>query len=186
MLDDILIWDRQIFRLLNGLGSPLYDAFWMGVTRIPNWFPLFLLFLVLIVRAFHWKQAVAVCLTLMLLVIGIDELTDLVKVAAGRLRPNNEPELRGMIRVLSSPSDFSFFSGHASFSFALTTAVVLFLRKRFRWVYLFFLWPLLMAFSRIYVGVHYPSDVVTGALMGALLAFLFFRGFRFFSKRYTQ
>ena len=186
MLDDILVWDRQAFLMLNGMGSPDFDGFWVGVTRLLTWSPLYLFFFILVFRAYPWKQAVAVLLTLLLLVLGITELTDLVKDLAARLRPNNEPELRGLARILIQPADFSFFSGHASFSFALTTAVVLFLKEQYKWIYVFYAWALLIAFSRVYVGVHYPGDVVTGALAGTLLAFLFYQAFQYISKPYKR
>lgn len=184
MLDDILVWDRQAFLLLNGLGSPDFDGFWVGVTRLITWSPLYLFFCILVFRAYPWRQALAVLLTLLLLVLGITELTALVKEIAARLRPNNQPGLKELARILIQPADFSFFSGHASFSFALTTAVVLFLKEQYQWIYVFFAWPVLIAFSRIYVGVHYPGDVVTGALAGMLLAFLFYQAFRYISKPY--
>ena len=71
------------------------------------------------------------------------------------------------------------FSGHASTSFAVTTLVFLFLRKNKGWLSMLFIWPLLFSFSRIYVGVHFPSDLLVGAFVGTLLAF----GAYWFSKR---
>ncbi|MDX1314720.1 MAG: phosphatase PAP2 family protein, partial [Eudoraea sp.] len=79
--------------------------------------------------------------------------------------------IKDLIRVLKYPQGFSFFSGHASTSFAVTTLVFLYLRKNKGWLSLLFLWPLLFSFSRIYVGVHFPTDLLAGALVGTLLAF---------------
>lgn len=184
MLENLILWDQKVFIFLNGLGTATYDTFWTTYTHLPNWTPLYLLFAGLIFRTFPWRQAIAICISVVILTGAMDGLTDLVKEAVGRVRPCNEPELRGVIRVLSKPSTFSFFSGHSTFAFSLTTIMVLFLRKKYRWIYLFFVWAVLMAFSRIYVGVHYPGDVLIGALVGTSAGILCYRGFWRLSKRY--
>lgn len=76
------------------------------------------------------------------------------------------------------PGKLQFFSGHAASSFSVTTLMVLFLRKQYRWVYVFYIWPLLFAFSRIYVGVHYPVDILAGAGVGFLTGWGFYRIYR--------
>ncbi len=97
-------------------------------------------------------------------------LTTVVKTYVARLRPNNEPLLHDLIRVLQEPHNFSFFSGHAASSFSVTTFVVLSLRGMYKWVYIFYIWPILFASSRIFVGVHYPGDILVGAGVGVLMA----------------
>lgn len=174
MLERILQWDQDTFVYLNGLGIERYDAFWSIVTDITTWIPLFLLFFLLILWKHPRKEALVMILTTALLLISVLWLTDLTKEFVARLRPNNNEEINTLIRILRSPTNYSFFSGHAATSFSITTLMFLFLRPKFRWVALFFLWPLLFAFSRIYVGVHYPVDILAGALVGALLAFLFY------------
>lgn len=109
---------------------------------------------------------------------------DLTKNLIARLRPNNNEEISSFIRILINPNDYSFFSGHAANSFAITTLIVLFLRKKLRWVYLFYLWPLLFSLSRIYVGVHYPLDLIAGTLVGLLMAFSFYRIYQRFIVPY--
>ena len=100
---------------------------------------------------------------------------EITKNLIARLRPNNNEEISALIRILISPDDYSFFSGHAANSFAITTLIVLFLRKKLKWVYLFYLWPLLFSLSRIYVGVHYPLDLIVGTVVGLLMAVTFYR-----------
>lgn len=175
MLDRLLEWDRDTFIYLNNLGIEQYDTFWSTVTKFPTWIPLLLLFGFLFFRKFTWRQALTIIATLLFMVFFVNTLTDLTKLVVARLRPNNNEEINTLIRILRSPTGFSFFSGHASVSFAITTFVVFFLRHFFKWSYLFFIWPLLFAMSRIYLGVHFPIDVITGAFVGILSAWIFYK-----------
>lgn len=174
MFDKLLEWDRETFIYLNSLGIEKYDFFWSTVTTITTWIPLYLFFLVLFFRAFPKKQALFSILTVVVMFVFVHTLTDLTKEIVERLRPNNDLEINSFIRILKSSQGYSFFSGHASSSFSITTIVVLFLRKEFRWVAVFYIWPLLFTMSRIYVGVHFPIDLMAGALVGSGSALFFY------------
>ena len=125
MIEQIKSWDRELFIWLNSLGIESYDAFWIFVTQIESWIPLFLLFFVLIIYFHKWKKGLVV-VAFVLVTFGITLLfTDLTKEFIGRLRPNNNEQFAGLIRILQKPTTYSFFSGHASSSFAITTFVYL-------------------------------------------------------------
>jgi len=102
-----------------------------------------------------------------------------------RLRPNNNIAINTFIRIVKDPSSYSFFSGHSSSSFSITTLIVLFLRKKVKWSWVFYTWPLLFAYSRIYVGVHYPLDILVGTLVGISSGILFYKIYNRFIKPYT-
>ena len=172
MLESLLDWDKRTLIFLNGLGSETYDTFWSLVTNIGSWTPLFIFFFILIMRQHQRKEGLIISLTVVSLLLITLMLTEFTKDFVERLRPNNDQEIKNLIRILKQPEGFSFFSGHASTSFAVTTLVVLFLRKNRAWFSLLFLWPLLFSFSRIYVGVHFPLDLLVGALVGTFLALL--------------
>jgi len=174
MFKKLLDWDRESFIYLNSLGIEQYDIFWSTVTKISTWIPLFILFGVLFFKYYTKKQAFTIILTVLLTVFFVVTLTDLTKEVVARLRPNNDTEINTLIRILRSPMGFSFFSGHASSSFCITTMVFLFLKKHTKWAALFFVWPLLFSMSRIYVGVHFPIDLIVGALVGILASCLFY------------
>lgn len=174
MFDSLLEWDRETFIYLNRLGVEQYDVFWSTVTTIATWIPLFLLFAFLFFKTFPQKQALYNLLTVILLFFFVLTLTDLTKEIVGRLRPNNDLEINKLIRILKHAEGYSFFSGHASSSFSITVMVFLFLRRKFKWAGIFFIWPILFTLSRIYVGVHFPLDLAVGALVGTLSAFFFY------------
>jgi len=186
MLDRILQWDREAFVYLNSLGIEQYDLFWSTVTKFPPWIPLFVLIIILFFIKFTKREAIAIILTLLAMVFFVATLTDLTKTVVARLRPNNDEEINTLIRILRSPSGFSFFSGHASSSFSIITFVVLFLRHYFKWVYLFYIWPILFVMSRIYVGVHFPIDLIIGALVGMLSAWIFYKLYQLLISPYLK
>ncbi|HLW31937.1 MAG TPA: phosphatase PAP2 family protein [Aequorivita sp.] len=175
MLETLKQWDRDIFVFLNGLGIERFDNFWLFVTQISNWIPLFVFFFFLIFYYYRGKKGLVVAFFLFLTFAITFVFTMMVKDCVARLRPNNVKALGELIRILQTPNSFSFFSGHASASFAITTFVVLVLRKFTSWIYFAFLWPIVFVLSRIFVGVHYPSDIFVGALVGALIAFLCYK-----------
>tara|TARA_R100000935_G_scaffold58911_1_gene99597 strand:+ start:28898 stop:29455 length:558 start_codon:yes stop_codon:yes gene_type:complete len=174
MLQTLKEWDRELFIWLNSLGIERFDSFWIFVTQIESWIPLFLFFFVIIFVKYGLKKGfVVIFFTLVTFGVTIT-FTNLVKEYIARLRPNNVEAMADLIRILQKPTNYSFFSGHASSSFAVTTFVALAIRTYTKWIYITFLWPLIFILSRIYVGVHYPSDLFVGALVGTLLAFLFY------------
>jgi len=173
MLEKLLIWDRETFIYLNSLGIENYDTFWDIGTTISTWIPLYLLFAFLIVTKSPKKANWLKFWTTILMLLFVLLLTGLTKEVVGRLRPSIDENVNTLIRIVKASNGFSFFSGHSAFSFSLTTMVVLFAKDSYKWVYVFYIWPIFLAFSRIYVGVHYPLDLIIGAIVGVLSAHLF-------------
>lgn len=186
MLEQLLQWDRDTFIYLNSLGYETFDGFWSAITNFSNWTPLFVLLIFLVFRKNSKKEAFLQLLTFSIMLILLTLTIFLVKEGVGRLRPCNDPEINMLIRVVRSSRDYSFFSGHAATSFSIATLAILFLRKRFRWIYIIYLWPLLFSYSRIYLGVHYPIDIIVGALVGVLFALLFYKLFLKFKVLYLK
>jgi len=175
MLERLNEWDSKLFIFLNSLGVEQYDDFWIYVTNIKHWIPLYIFLFILYFIAFHWKKALFSSAFLLATFYATFIFTNLVKGLSSRLRPNNNPNLIDIIRILQTPDNYSFFSGHASVSFAVTTFFVFSLKEKYKWIYLTYLWPFIFVISRIYVGVHYPSDIIVGTMVGVIFAFLFYK-----------
>lgn len=184
MFEKLLKWDRETFIYLNSLGIERYDAFWSLITHISTWIPLFLLFIFLLFWKNSKREGGYMALMMGLLILFVLALTHVTKLYVARLRPSNDEEINTLIRILQSPTDYSFYSGHASSSFAITTMLVLLLRNKIKWIWVFFLWPLLFSTSRIYVGVHFPIDIIVGAVVGMLCAWLFYALYKKFKPPY--
>ena len=172
MWEQLVEWDTQTLIYFNKLGSSSYDAFWVFCTQIKNWTPLYALFFFLFLIAFPLKKAIkGISFTLLALGLSIG-LTELVKLVFKRVRPNNLDKLTDQLRILQTPEDYSFFSGHAAVSMAVSLFVIYALGRRFKWIIVCLLWPVLFCFSRLYVGVHYPSDILTGIVIGSVLGYM--------------
>ena len=173
--DELIRQDRELLVQLNALGSDKWDAFWLLVTNQFNWIPLFLFLFFLLFKAYGWKKGIVLVLIAALLVTFSDQLVNLIKNSVMRLRPNNDLELKTIIRALKHPHGFSFVSGHSTTSFAVTVFMVSLLRKHYKYIVFLFLWPMLFAYSRIYCGVHFPIDIFMGMLLGITIGLLFYR-----------
>lgn len=174
-MEQLAQWDTDLFTFLNNLGIERYDAFWIVVTTIQNWIPLYILFFIIFWFSLSRKKALLAILATIAAMATALLATSLVKNSVGRLRPNNVPELEGVIRMLQTPHDYSFWSGHAATSFAITFVVIAVLKHKSKWIYLSLIWPILFSLSRIFVGVHYPSDILVGAIVGCFIAALYYK-----------
>ena len=184
-MEELISLDKELFLFLNGLGSESYDEFWIIITKQLNWAPFILAVFYLIQRKMGWKNLGIVILFLAVLIAFTDQITNLFKYSFERLRPCNDTDVNGIARIIIHRNSFSFFSGHASNSMATTTFIFLLLRKHYKFAFLLFLFPLIFAYSRIYLGLHFPSDILVGYLFGATFGFGFYRLYAFFGKKYN-
>lgn len=175
MWEQLLQWDKEILLYFNNLGSETYDQFWILVTQIKTWIPLYLFFFFLFLKTFPFKKALIAILFSIISVSVSLGLTEMVKMIFDRVRPCNNEQLQASLRILQTPDDYSFFSGHAAVSLTVTLFVILVLRQRYKWIWLSVVWPFLFCWSRIYVGVHYPSDILTGIIVGGILGYSLFK-----------
>ncbi|MBE98390.1 phosphatase PAP2 family protein [Flavobacterium coralii] len=184
MLDWLLELDRDVFVYLNGLGSEGWDSFWLFITKQFNWIPVFAIILYLAFKRLGWKHAVLVIVLVALLITLTDQTTNLIKNTFQRLRPGNDPLLTDIMRAVQKRKSFSFISGHASNSMAVAYFLYRILKPYLKYMGFIFLWPLIFAYSRIYLGLHYPGDILMGYLYGILMASLMLLLYRYLRDKF--
>jgi len=173
-LQNIIQHDKDLFVFFNGLGNENWDSFWLIITNQFSWIPLYLLFFFLIFKSFGWKKGIVFIVLTAAMVAFSDQLTVFIKHSTERLRPCSDPTINDIIRVVLNRNSFSFVSGHATTSTAVSLLMYLTLKEFYKYTIFFFIWPLLFAYSRIYVGVHFPGDVTIGALLGSVIGYVFY------------
>ncbi len=165
--------DTDLFLWLNGLYAPWLDGFMVVITGRDVWIPFYALLISWLAFRYR-KQAIGMVLTLAVAVALSDQTASaLLKPLTHRLRPCHTPGLQTLIHpVMECGGLYGFASSHAANTFALATGLWLLLGRQYpavRWV---FLWAAFVSYSRIYVGAHYPLDILAGAGIGVLAAWL--------------
>jgi undecaprenyl-diphosphatase len=167
--------DRYLFQLINNKWSNSFFDTLMPLVRNANfWIPLYLFLLVFALFNLPksgWFILFTICTAALTDIIS----SHIIKNHIFRLRPCQDPSLIGSIRVLASycPQSSSFTSSHAANHFGLATfASVTLYRYAGKWIYLTYLWAFLIIYAQLYVGVHYPIDVIGGALVGVMAGLL--------------
>ena len=184
MLEKLLSLDVQLFVFLNSLGSAPYDGLWLFITKQLNWIPFFLVLLYVIYKKIGGKQTLYVLLFIAVLILITDQSTNLFKYSFKRLRPCNNTDINSFIRIVKSSNSFSFISGHASNSMAAAMFIYHVLKPYFKYTFFLFLWPLIFAYSRIYLGLHYPLDIFCGYLFGMMTGFFLYKMYQFTQIKY--
>ncbi|MBT6081732.1 MAG: phosphatase PAP2 family protein [Polaribacter sp.] len=174
MLQDIIQIDQNLLIYLNNLGSTKWDSLWLFITNQFFWSPLFILIFYLTIKSYGWKTGGFLILSMIVLVAFSDQFTNFIKNTVQRSRPNNNEEIKHLLRVLINPQSYSFMSGHATTSTFFSVYVLLLLKDNYKYIYLILFFPLVFSYSRLYLGVHFPIDIFVGILIGVTFANLYF------------
>ena len=165
--------DKQWLLALNNDYPAFWDGLMYGISDKLTWIPFYVALIIILIKSLK-KQSWLVILALIVCIIIADQVSSgLIKDLVHRLRPSRNPDLENMVCLLKGyrGGKYGFVSSHAANSFGLAMLTSLFFHNR-KYTIIVFFWAAIVAYSRIYLGVHYPGDVIGGAIVGVGAAML--------------
>lgn len=180
MLEEL---DQQLFLFINSRNSPFWDFVMFTISRIVVWIPLYMAIMYVLARQYR-KKFLLLLLFIIIAVTLSDQVSVFIKNTVERLRPCHLAELEGKVHLVKGHCGgrFGFVSSHAANSFNVAVLSLLLIKRRWFSVSMI-IWAAVVGYSRIYLGVHYPGDVLCGSLLGALIGWFVFTIYKLAEKR---
>lgn len=188
MIEELIELDKRVLIFLNSFHSPLLDPVMIMITKTFFWLPLYLFLIFLLFRKFKreaWFILIGAAITILL----SDQITStLMKPFFARLRPSHDPSIQELLHMVDGYRGglYGFSSGHAANTIGVSLFVWLTLRPVYRWIGLIFIWAILMTYTRIYLGVHYPGDILVGGSIGLICGWIGFTISVYLRNRYKK
>lgn len=173
--------DKELFLFLNSFYNDFMDTIMLMITRKETWIPLYLAIIFFFIKNYRSKS-VLILLFLALTVVASDQFSVLIKESVQRLRPVHEPSIEHLVHnVFRKGGLHGFVSSHATNMFAIFIFTSRVFKNR-NYFFLMLFWAVVISYSRIYAGVHYPLDILGGAILGIFIGFVMYKVLLFFEN----
>ena len=176
MLEFFYALDLKVLYFINHtLSNPVFDIIMPLLRGKLTWVPLYLLIINFIIKKYGLKSVWVIGFALFSVLVADQISSGLIKPYFERLRPCNNPELASWLNLPNgNGSSWSFVSSHSANHFSMAayfSMVLIGYRKQYNIVIPFLTWAFLIAFAQVYIGFHYPSDVILGGLLGSAIGY---------------
>lgn len=171
-MESIIELDQQIFFFLNGLHADWLDQIMYWVSDKKIWIPFYVALAAWIIKTHKWQSIYWLVGIGLAITITDQTCSGFMKPFFERWRPSRDPAFEGMVHLVNgyTGGKYGFSSSHSGNAFALATFIWLLFRRHNPWVKWIFVWAAIVAYSRVYLGVHYPGDIIVGGLVGVWAA----------------
>jgi undecaprenyl-diphosphatase len=180
MFESLKKIDEQLLLFGNSLHNSFFDAVIPHLTNFWVWIPLFIWWAIELYKIYG-RKLIIIVLFIIGLLVAADRSSVLIKNSVQRYRPTYNIELKDKIHVVNEyrGGQYGYVSSHATNAFAVAFFIFLLIKSSpKKWLKIsLFLWAIIFCYTRIYLGVHYPFDLFSGALLGTILAFVFYKIF---------
>jgi undecaprenyl-diphosphatase len=168
MIEKLIELDKELLLFFNSHNIPWLDPIMVLITNTFAWLPLYLFLIFLIIKDYR-KEAWTVLIGIAITILLSDQITSsLMKPYFARLRPSQDPTMAGLVHLVDGykGGKYGFASSHAANTFATATFFWMLFGAKRKWILILFVWAALITYTRLYLGVHYPGDVLVGSLIG--------------------
>lgn len=189
MIEYLNTVDTKLFLFLNGFHNPFFDVIMYGFSDKLIWIPMYLLLAFWLVWRYQMQGVIMLIMAGLVIVFCDQTASHLIKSLVHRLRPSHEAALAGLIHISrAGPGGlYGFVSSHAANSFGLASFFYFMFEQKFRLLkYWILIWAVLVSYSRIYNGVHYPGDVIGGAVIGACMGWGMSKIYQYIEHKYIM
>lgn len=177
MLENLIDKDIELLIFLNNLGTAQWDGFWLFISNKYSAIPLYLCLLFFTYKYYGIKKTFVIIIFVALLILASDQTSNLFKYGFKRLRPCHDETISHFVRLVKSSCGgrYSYFSAHASNTMAVAVFFGSLFKKQFKYLLIILIvWAIIVSYSRIYIGVHFPLDILTGMSFGTIYAIIFY------------
>lgn len=185
-IQQLIGYDKEAFLALNGGQSLFWDGFMWIFTSTYIWIPLALALIYIIIKNNRGKQILLIICMIVLVILLADRISSgFFKPFFQRFRPSQDPEFMYLVDLVNGyrGGKYGFISSHAANSFGIFTFIALLFRKK-EFSLILLIWALLTSYSRIYLGVHYPGDIICGAVVGVICGCLVYILYFYLNKNF--
>jgi undecaprenyl-diphosphatase len=189
LLSTIKEIDTELFLFLNSIHTPFFDVVMVWISGKLSWLPLYVLFLYLIIKQYGKGTWLILLFTGVLITLSDQISLNVFKNNFMRFRPSHNLDIKDVIHIINNyrGGTYGFISSHSANMFALATYLFFIFKNNIKNIgYYLFPWAAIIAYSRIYLGVHYPTDITIGAIVGIVIGITVYKLYRFTNSKISK
>ena len=185
-MDFLQSLDEKILLFINGMNNQYLDWLMFQISETWFWLPLYIVLIYLLYKQYGKKSLIVILFAIIVIAVCDQVASHLIKNLVQRLRPSHQPGLENLIHYVNGyhGGEYGFVSSHAANSFGLTAFLFFTFKDKQKWMSYFMIFVAgIISYSRIYLGVHYPSDVIVAVIIGIIIGLIVYQGFnKIFNK----